>query len=267
MKRNIALPVVFLALLSFAQFAAAGPEQYNGKDMKTVQPVVQQQCNWTGFYIGAHVGYGWNDLKWTDTDTSTFSPGSPGEGPDLQGNEVLVEQSADGVIAGGQIGYNYQFGHFVIGAEGDFSYSNVSDSSSVHTESFTNDFETNSQWMGTFGLRLGYAWSHFLFYAKGAGAVTHQDYSLRHTVLDEGSGNHVDRFSADNTWVSPLVGAGIEYAINCHWSVKVEYNYLFLGKNNITGTNVEADTGPESESYEVDSKHQNTVRFGLNYKF
>ena len=266
MKRFFALAVGFFTLLVGAR-VFAGPEPLpSGKEMKQVAPAPLPECNWTGFYIGAHVGYGWGDLKWTDTDTSTF-PDGPGAFPGPEGPEVLVEQSADGVIAGGQLGYNYQFGHFVIGAEGEFSYSDVSDSSSVHTESFTNAFETNSQWVGTFGLRLGFAWNRFLFYVKGGGAVTHQDYSLRHTVLDEGPNNPVDRFGADNTWVSPLVGTGVEYAINCHWSVKAEYTYLYFGKDDITGTNVEADGGPESESYEIDLKHQNTVRVGLNYKF
>ena len=249
----------------------AGPEQYSGKEsMKSVvEPMIQQpECNWTGFYIGLHVGYGWNDLKWTDTDTDTFSPGSPPGPPDLLGPEVLVEQSAGGVIAGGTIGYNFQFGHhWVIGAVGEFSFNDVSDSSSVHTESFTNDFQTNSEWEGTFAGRLGFAWNKALFYAKGGGAVLQQNYSLRHTVLDEGPGNHVDHFDADQTWFSPMVGGGFEYMLTCHWTLKAEYQCLILGKDDIVGTNVEADTGPERETYEVDLKNQHSVRFGLNYKF
>src|ERR1700737_5293200 len=135
MKTAAILTAIFF-VTAYSSFA--GPERYEGKEMKSVvQPVVQQECNWTGFYIGAHVGYGWNDLKWSDTD-----PDIDGEGP---GPEILVEQSADGVIAGGTIGYNYQFGrHFVIGAEGDFSWSNVGDTSSVHTESFTNRLRTDN---------------------------------------------------------------------------------------------------------------------------
>src|SRR6202011_6331968 len=117
MKPIAALTLGLLTATLLAQSSFAGPERYEGKEMKSVvQPVVQEQCNWTGFYIGLHVGYGWNDLKWTDTDTDTFSPGSPPGPPDLLGPEVLVEQSAGGVIAGGTIGYNFQFGHpWVIG--------------------------------------------------------------------------------------------------------------------------------------------------------
>lgn len=259
MKR-FALTVVFFALIGLTQFASAGPEPLDAKSSKEVlQPAIQQPCNWTGFYFGAHVGYGWGDLKWVDSD-----PDNDGEGPVP---EVLVNGSPDGVIAGGQIGYNHQFGHFVIGAEGEFSYSDVSDTSSVSTESFRNTFETNSDWVGTFGLRVGYAWKRVFFYAKGGGAFAHQEYSLDHTVLDEGTGNHVDRFKADETRVAPMVGGGIEYAITCHWSAKLEYNHLFFGAEDVTGTNVEASaTGAEPETYEINT-NQNTVRIGLNYKF
>jgi outer membrane immunogenic protein len=267
MRRIFTLGVVVFAITGLTQLASAGPEQFSGKEMKSVvQPVMQPECNWTGFYLGAHVGYGWNDLKWSDTD-----PDNDGEGP---GPEVLVKQSADGVIAGGTLGYNYQFcHHFVIGAEGEFSYSDVSASSSVSTESFRNEFETNSDWVGTVGLRLGFAWHHVLFFAKGGAAISHREYSLDHHVLDEPSeGNPVDRFTADDTRVAPLVGGGIEYMINCHWSVKVEYNAQIWGKEDIHGTNVEAatsfgTTGPEPETYEVDLKNQHSVRGGLNYRF
>ena len=281
MKRILALVIVCLAPLSLTQNVSAGPESlpHDGKEsMKNVveQPVVEEHCNWTGFYIGAHVGYGWNDLKWTDTDTAAFSPGSP-PSIDTSGPEVLVEQSADGVIAGGTIGYNYQFGrHWVIGAEGEFSFSDVSATSHVFNEAYTNRFETNSEWVGTFALRAGFAWNKVLFYVKGGGAVTHQEYSLVHNVFagpdDEPpfafENAHVDRFEADQTWVAPLAGAGIEYMITCHWSVKGEYQAVFFGKDDITGTNVEdSDSGAEPETYEFDLTHQDSVRFGINYKF
>ena len=256
------------------QIAFAGPERLpnEGKEMKNVveQPVVEEHCNWTGFYIGVHVGYGWGDYKWADTDTNTFSFEGT-DPPDLSGPSILVEGSADGVIAGGQLGYNYQFGrHFVVGVEGEFSYSDVSDTSSVTTESFINRFETNSDWLGTIGLRAVFAWSRFLFYAKGGGAFAHHDFSLTHAVTDEGVNNHTERFHADGTHVGPMVGGGLEYCITRHWSAKVEYMRMFLEKNDIGGTNVENDitpAPPEPEQYEMDLKRVDTVRFGLNYKF
>jgi opacity protein-like surface antigen len=57
----------------------------------------------------------------------------------------------------------------------------------------------------------------------------------------------------------------VEYAITCHWSVKLEYNHLFLGTEDIHGTTID-DGVPEPESYRVDLD-QNSVQVGLDYKF
>src|SRR6202011_4931491 len=155
--KKILLPVLLGLPFAVSQLFG-GPEPLpSGKEMKSVvQPAVEQECNWTGFYVGVHVGYGWGDLKWTDTDTNTFSFEPGGGTPDLSGPTVLDEGSADGIIVGGQAGYNYQFGHFVVGVEGEFSYSDVSNTSSSSTESFVNRFETNSDWLGTIGFRAGF---------------------------------------------------------------------------------------------------------------
>src|ERR1700736_874968 len=268
--KKILLPVLLGLPFAVSQLFG-GPEPLASvKEMKSVvQPAVEQECNWTGFYVGVHVGYGWGDLKWTDTDTNTFSFEGT-DPPDLSGPTVLVEGSAGGVIAGGQIGYNRQFGHFVIGAEGEFSYFGASDTGSMSTESWVNRFKTESDWVGTVGLRLGFAWNRLLFYAKGGGAFAHHDFWMTHTVTDEGVNNHTERFHADGTHIGPLAGVGLEYALTCHWSAKIEYTRMFLGKNDISGTNVENDVTPappEPEQYEMDFKGVDTVRVGLNYKF
>ena len=56
--------------------------------------------SWTGFYVGVHAGYGWSE----------FSASDP-----VAGDSTA---EAKGWIAGAQLGYNYQIGQFVIGAEG-----------------------------------------------------------------------------------------------------------------------------------------------------
>ena len=58
--------------------------------------------DWTGFYIGGHVGYGWADKTWQDS-FGLFG----------------VSQEANGFLGGLQGGFNYQIGQFVVGAEGD----------------------------------------------------------------------------------------------------------------------------------------------------
>src|SRR5436190_6782639 len=66
--------------------------------------------SWTGFYIGGNIGGAWAERHVTDTITG-----------------LDFSRSSDGVfIAGGQIGYNYQMGNFVLGVEGDFEIGRTS---------------------------------------------------------------------------------------------------------------------------------------------
>src|SRR5712691_10721772 len=96
MKRILIGSAVVVSLLSatsaFAADLAARPY--------TKAPVyVEPVYNWTGFYIGGNVGYSWGRSR----DTSSLTNGA---------GTVLFTSTdranMDGVIGGGQIGYNWQ---------------------------------------------------------------------------------------------------------------------------------------------------------------
>src|SRR4051812_24464009 len=59
--------------------------------------------DWTGFYIGGHVGYGWAEKDWRDA----FG--------------LNVSTKPNGFLGGGQVGFNYQIGQSGLGGEGAFS--------------------------------------------------------------------------------------------------------------------------------------------------
>jgi outer membrane immunogenic protein len=61
--------------------------------------------SWTGFYVGANAGYGWS------SGDGTIAFGGP-SGP--------TSGYGDGILGGAQLGYNWQLGAFVLGAEADF---------------------------------------------------------------------------------------------------------------------------------------------------
>ena len=67
--------------------------------------------DWTGFYIGAHAGYGWADGEQTLNGSRT---------PDF-------DTSANGFVGGGQAGFNWQIDQIVLGVEGDVSFADLSD--------------------------------------------------------------------------------------------------------------------------------------------
>src|SRR3954462_15633317 len=64
--------------------------------------------DWTGFYVGGHLGYGWAKKDWSDS-FGLFD----------------VSSRSSGFLGGGQAGFNYQIGQFVLGAEGDFSWTGI----------------------------------------------------------------------------------------------------------------------------------------------
>src|SRR5262249_44495862 len=88
------------------------------KPLYKAAPAVVPVFSWTGFYIGGNVGYGWGDGK---TDVSP--------GPNAATFVNLLPQTLsakpDGVIGGGQFGYNWQTGTWVWGLETDFQGSGV----------------------------------------------------------------------------------------------------------------------------------------------
>ena len=61
--------------------------------------------DWTGFYVGAQIGYGWGQSSGTQNAGGTFFP--------------VVPYSLDpaGALAGGHVGFAYQTGAIVLGAE------------------------------------------------------------------------------------------------------------------------------------------------------
>ncbi len=248
MKRLSALIVAVFVSVGLMQIISAGPEPISGKEMKQIAPAPPPECTWTGFYVGALAGYARGDLVWKDVDFGD--------------NDTMVDRDQSGALYGGELGFNYQWHWLVLGIEGTFAYSDVQAHTAKDLFDEANVYDTRSDWQGTIAGRAGLAWNKLLFYAKGGGAFNQQRYAWRHG--DTGS-ESVDTFKTDETRTGALVGGGLEYMFNCHWSVKLEYDHYFLGTDTITGTRID-DRLPEEESYEV-KLNQDTVWFGVNYKF
>jgi outer membrane immunogenic protein len=223
--------------------------------------------SWTGFYIGGHAGYGWGDKKWSDQfvpqDSSQNVPG-----PD-------ASYDVNGVLGGGQIGYNFQYGWTVFGIEADVSAADIKGSGSNDPRAFgppifntgtgcldrTGDCTSKIEAFGTLTARLGIAADRVLFYAKGGAAWAHEKHTLRATDPDIASLNFTSTTSQTRWgWTA---GAGVEYALSNNWSAKIEYNYLDFGKDQVV-FNL-----PDS-SFDIGATlHQtlHVVKGGLNYRF
>jgi outer membrane immunogenic protein len=156
---------------------------------------------WTGFYVGANGGI-----------------------------SIASDGTSNGFLGGGQIGYNYQMGHMVIGIEADLTYDRFL------TSSVTSG--TSTGWVGSLRPRLGYAMGPLLLYGTGGLAFGNPD-------LSSLSASNVD-FRLG--WTA---GAGIEYALNHNLSLRLEY--------------LHTDLSPSTNN--SDHLTDNAVRLGVNFRF
>jgi molybdenum cofactor synthesis domain-containing protein len=116
--------------------------------------------------------------------------------------------------------------------------------------------------LGSIAGRIGYAWDHWLAYAKGGGAWAHDVHRISsETVVPEAllATTSVTRWG----W---MIGAGLEYGLTPNWSAKLEWNYLDFGREQITFTNVGVPGGPAT--FPLDIKQGiHLAKLGINYRF
>ena len=196
---------------------------------------LQAVYDWTGFYLGAHAGYGTGDL----------GPGS--NALPLQG--TFFPPSVTGLIGGYQAGYNMQLpNNLVVGAEADISFTGNIDRPRLVPAPFNSSINT----IGTIRGRIGYAFGTLLPYVTGGVALA----STRVDINDP-DGNPIGQMARTHAgWVA---GAGVEVAMGGPWSGKVEYDYIDLAARNY-GL---ADAG--LPDVRLDPRIH-TIKFGLNYR-
>lgn len=182
-----------LALAVATMFGAgvANAADYNAQPVSTY-------FDWTGPYVGAHIGGSWFD----GTDNT-----NPGTGID-----------GDGVIGGILGGYNWQSGNWVFGGEVDFSFSGAD-------APFNNVAiaSADQEWLASVRARLGYAWNNVLLFATAG--VAFSEFELDHAPANTGD-------IASETHTGFIVGGGIEWA---HWdnvSIRAEYLFTDFGDEN-----------------------------------
>ena len=119
-------------------------------------PVAVPLFTWTGFYLGGNLGAAWAQRSVTDLFGNTFTRTSDGR-----------------FIGGGQLGYNWQTGNFVLGVEGDIDgiASNNNRSAAVVVGGAGPFVVTSNStnWVATIAARFGWAADHWLFYGKAGG--------------------------------------------------------------------------------------------------
>ena len=122
------------------------------------------------------------------------------------------------------------------------------------TDSIGNTINTNTNWTSTITGRVGVAFDRLLAYGKG-GVAFAQDQS---SLTDLG-GNTANTTLTRTGWTA---GAGLEYALDNHWSARVEYDYLGFGSQPLNFTT--PVLGPITSNATLDVQE---VKAGINFRF
>ena len=178
---------------------------------------------WAGFYGGVDVGYGWaaasGQLACGEACTTITGAGPFGG------------VSPDGWLYSVHAGYNWQgfgFAPLVVGIETDVAASSVGGQGSDAAGNF---YHSRLEALGTVRGRVGYSVDCALLYFTGGLAWG--------TILNEA--NLAQTVTGADYYTNPTVagyvlGGGVEYKFWRDLSVKVEYQYVDLGKNNPVDT-------------------------------
>jgi high affinity Mn2+ porin len=211
-----------------AAFLAAAPAMAAEVSVKAPwQAPIVQAYDWTGLYVGAHLGYAWGHSNWS-------TPAGLASSLDLdQSSDIFT--GAGSYFGGLQIGYDYMLANrVVLGAQLDTSFPgfphkhiSIGGTSIFSTPAIgLASYSENVLHFGTLRGRVGYAPANWLFYATGGFAWTYNQQTL--TQL------------ADGTTDSPFLwrlgwaaGLGIEYAIAPNWTANVEYLFTKYGNSSV----------------------------------
>src|SRR5581483_5530643 len=295
MKRLLVGIAAAISLIATGALAADLPAK--GPVYTKAPAYVEPPYDWTGFYAGVNVGYSWGN------SSSTLSLTDPGTSTVL--NSAATKFHMDGVIGGGQIGYNWQRERWVFGLEADIQASaqagngsgvcaggtaavlnsacaigHIGDTTPFNVPVFpvVSNLAESLDWFGTVRGRVGgLVDPKVLFYATGG--LAYREVGVSNTV---GGFNITGPQGVNGTTITPFVGStsqstwrvgwtmgvGVEGVISGNWTGKIEYLYIDLG--NVSGSFVTpliAPSGALAVSSYTSHVTDNILRVGVNYKF
>jgi outer membrane immunogenic protein len=219
MKRFLLASVAVLAMVGLAK-AADLPRPMVTK----AQPYMTPYYNWTGFYVGINGGGGWGSSAWDTTGSFNTSGG----------------------MVGGTVGYNWQYGTWVLGLEADVDWADIKGNTA--TGCIGGGCTTQSNWLGTARGRVGYAFDRWMPYITGGAA------------FGDVEASHPGFTGMTSTQLGWTAGLGVEFAVVNNVTAKVEYLHYDLGSFNC-GMNCNGAVG-DNVSFTAD-----VIRGGVNVHF
>jgi outer membrane immunogenic protein len=227
---------ILLAVVALTAVGAATPAlgaDLGARPYYNKAPAYAPIYNWTGFYIGGHIG-------------GAFS------GSDNFNGLVLSDYSAR-LLGGIQAGADWQFApNWVVGVEGQYSWLGNGGLNAAFPGGLV--YNNDQRGLGSITGRIGYSWGPGLVYVKGGYAYSDNRDTLTFAGVPVAfalDGNHRDGYT---------VGAGLEYMFAPNWSAKGEYQYYDFGSTRFLAPAALVPFG----SFHHD---EHTLKLGVNYRF
>ena len=268
--KKLLLSAVSLAVLTGSAIAADLPTR---KEAVLPPP---PSFTWTGLFGGVNVGYGFsaNNAGYGSAVASNVNVAGFGSGS--------LTSNVNGVLGGGQIGYNYQWNpYLVLGVEADAQAADINGTGYTAGAAYTGNAYYAAQnslsvdWFGTARGRIGLTmpgYSNFLVYGTGGFAYGYVNntaslaYWMTNPVGQGASGSS----TLGNTQTGWTAGGGIEWSPQSFptWSAKVEYLYTNLGSANQA---IYSQYTTQPQYFFAGNRSTQTafnlVRVGLNWHF
>jgi high affinity Mn2+ porin len=224
--------------------------------------------DWTGFYLGGHLGYAGGRSDWSATQAGGAAPALTGSLDFL--DAYNFSKGTGSYLLGFQAGYDYMAAsRWLIGVETDISFPSFLAGNRTFASAPTGqvNYLERVEFSGTVRGRIGYApnlgmGSHWLFYATGGVAWSYDQFSRTQLAGLPAGGTAVPG-TIENLYLVPRVGgtlgAGVEVALASHWTAQLEYLFTDYG-----GRGVMFPAGAQRFDSDLPL---NELRFGLNYRF
>jgi outer membrane immunogenic protein len=213
---------------------------------------IQSVYDWTGVYVGAFGGGGFGNHN-VNNATGSAVPFA----------DFSANYSSTGGLAGGEVGYLWQSGHYVVGVAGDAFWSGIKGNDAVQ---FNNGAfpgvgaidADNLRWGGTIRAVGGIAVDRWLLFFTGGYAYG----NIQHTNTPPGG--PIDQFNVQANGLT--AGAGFSYAITNNIIGKFEYRYYNFNGYNRPGITATGLTPNGQIPYTTETTYS-VVTVGLDFKF
>jgi outer membrane immunogenic protein len=264
MKRRAVIAFIATSLTAGVSSAADWP--VSAPPPQLYRPIPVAPVEWTGLYFGVNAGYGWAQGSSTTVFTGSSFGGTTtllGLGAtELSATKLLGSGDLNGGIAGGQIGFNWQSGMAVFGAEVDAQWSGQQTTFTVVcTTGCTATESVKIKSLTTVRARVGLAFDWLMPYVTAGGALVNASDDLTVTV-----GGVTSSFpTLSNATLGWTAGAGLEVALWSNWSARLEY--LHVRVNDLAASTTIPSALGLGLASEAAGYRDNILRVGLNYRF